>query len=58
MSRNNDLLKFIIKKKIPLREAIEILEQIEKKQKEKELEAHKKGWKSYEKAVLKGYETR
>jgi hypothetical protein len=58
MSRNNDLLKFIIKRKIPLREAIEILEEAEKKQKEKEQEIYKKGRKSYEKAVLSGYETR
>jgi len=54
MSRNNDLLKFVLKKKIPLWKAIEILEEAEKKEREK----YEKGRKSYEKAVLSGYETR
>ncbi len=58
MSRNNDLLKFILKKKIPLWEAIEILELAEKKLKEKERDKYEKSRKVYEKAVLSGYETR
>ncbi len=54
MSRNNDLLKFILKKKIPLWKAIEILEEAEKEK----WEENKKVRKSYEKAILSGYEKR
>lgn len=54
MNRNNDLLKFILKKKIPLWKAIEILEEAS----EKEREIYKKGCKEYETALLKRYETR
>lgn len=50
MKRNNELLKFILKKKIPLRLAIEILEEAESEKKE--------NWKAKEKAVLGKYETR
>lgn len=50
VNRNNDLLKFLLGKKIPLWKAIEILEYVEKKQGKK--------WKAQEKAILPKYETR
>ena len=58
MSQSDDLLRFLLRKNIPVWEAIEILEQIEKKLKEKERDKYEKGRKVYEKAVLSGYETR
>ena len=47
-SQKNEFLKYLLKKKIPLRQAIEILEDTEKKIAEKQRE----------KAVLGKYETR
>lgn len=54
MRRNNDLLKFILKKKMPLWKAIEILEEAEKQEREK----HEKCRPKYDIAVLDGYEKR
>jgi hypothetical protein len=50
MSRSEELLRFIITKKIPLREAIEVLQLVEKLVKDKQA--------AKEKAVIEDYETR